>query len=310
MDDSKDIRDYLKEEVKISTKKIDKKPDNNVAVVSVSEIDNKVDLKKILGNGYRKICVFLDTDIMEFQPDGKLRWEISKNKVTTELGTISLHINNLNRIVGCKLGPTRLALAPNTYTRDPRYRWTFLIEEFKTDSFIHSAGRRFHTIQTGSTDIAFDDTQATSYVETLIGDEYMFKFGFYDLQTITISMGSPFNVVPIPGQRSLWKVDQQSNPMHLELHQTIYPYELTTEDVIITGFTTGDTVTDSKTIDSINGQELTITSASSTDIYIGSIDLSSTTSTGGDLFVVVKSKRYRQIIPLQLYYTTKNITKP
>lgn len=249
---------------------------------------------------YKTIYLHLDTNNMVYREDGKLSWDLTESNRYLE-GVVNIQ-RPIKNIVGMRLMPFRMIEANSTFTKDHIYRWSILIDELQNDSF--KATNNFHFITTGTKVNSVADAESDNYIEMTMANfnrgYYWFNYPVYSISSLTFSFSNILNRFNMPNQISKWLVEQTSNPMHLTPVFVIAPYEIKTEDIIITGFTTGDTATDSAVIDSVEGQVLTVTSASATDIYIGAIDLSSTTSTGGDLYVYVKSYRYRTILSLEL----------
>lgn len=260
------------------------------------------DLKSVFipTNKHKIIYLHLDTDNMLYREDGKLSWGLTESSVYTA-GNINIR-QPIRNIVGMHLMPFRLAESTTTYSKDNIYRWSILIDELQSDSFMNVI--KYHFVTTGTKVNSVTDAESTAYIEMTMANfnhgYYWFKEPIYSLSSITFSFGNLLSRFDVPAQISKWRVDQTSNPMHLVRVFTITPYLIQTESIIITGFTTGDTVTDSAVIASINDQVLTTTAYDANNIYIGAISLATTTSTGSDLFVYVKSYRYRTIMSLEL----------
>ena len=260
------------------------------------------DFKKILHpmHNYKTIHLHLDTDNMLYREDGRLSWGLTESSTYTA-GNVNIR-QPIRNIVGMRLMPFRLAESTTTYSKDNIYRWSILIDELRSDAFMNVIN--YHFITTGTKVNSVTDVESTAYIEMTMANfnhgYYWFREPIYSLSSITFSFGNLLSRFDVPGQISKWRVDQTSNPMHLVRVFTTTPYLIQTESIIITGFTTGNTVADSAIIASINDQVLTTTAYDANNIYIGAINLATTTSTGSDLFVYVKIYRYRTIMSLEL----------
>lgn len=252
---------------------------------------------------YKSIYAYFDTDDLQITDDLLLKsWPLVYSREISP-GCVNIPVKP-QMIHGIKLLPIRIPINDLSYTGDDITRWGLLIDEFKGDA-MRNYDQLFHFMFTGYRNLSYDSTK---YIETINDDfnagYYWFVSGIKPPDSITFTFSSLMNKIRIPTQYAKYRVIQSSNPLRLTPYEVIPPYTLTTEDIVISGFYTGNNVADSVLIANVNKTN-TITALIGSDIVIGAINASTMTTIGSDIVVLVKSKNnFRMIFGLEMLYST------
>jgi hypothetical protein len=256
----------------------------------------------------RTIQVLLDTqNTPRINPDGSLTWLVSYDK-TRDVGTVCLG-TCIKNIIGVRLAPPRFEYTNEPYMTDPLTRFTVLINEFASQSFI--ATKRFHFMITGGEIRNLDSSSQYNYWEFCT---HGFNRGYYwfnqpinELSQLTLSFGNPQEFrIRTPQLQGVCV--QSSNPLTIVCNATpnaqnyyMTPLFAIGEQVVVSGFTTGDAVADALLILSINST-LTVSGISATSVQFA-IDTSTMTTLNRDIVCNIQTNRYRSIFPLEIMYT-------
>lgn len=271
------------------------------AAFSISNINDLI--KEVLPeNKTKKAYICLDSRYAEFSTDfKKMKWNY--------INTLQEGLNSTN-VVGPVKNITAIRMLSFTTRKftSAAQRASVLIEELSAQSFIFQNGRHFHfvglindlinpvSLDTRGLIIGaayyIDDYTIINKVEILSG--FKFSDGWYRfhkpikaLDTLTVSLGDPFNLVAFPKYEfsnvTISFVGTVATIVFEEPHQypsivndwtnTFYPPPPQYDEysLFIDGFTTDDPVADAVLIDWINKQEYTsveIKDASTIEIRI------------------------------------------
>lgn len=232
----------------------------------------------------------------------KLKWNIVNTKNTNQ-GDVNTH-EKLYNVIGMRLLPFRMRTYDTTLT--PTFpRWYIGIEEFATQSFISSKNYLYHFIS--NLDLSNRQGTGSSFYKEM--QTFPFNQGYFwfndvikVINSITLNIFNVFdkldiNIVPQQTTNSI--VVQNSNPLTF----TISNSNIFTGDIVtITGFTTGDPITDAALITSVNNyQSYIYINSSGTTAYIN-IDASSMTPTGSTLNITVTTTPYVLTFPIEFIY--------
>lgn len=263
---------------------------------------------------WKTFPLVFDTDQMLYRDDGFLSWNVSRvTPITAGSVYIPPHISTIRamRFAPCTFSGL-YGLSDFVFNR-----WVIGVREFISDSFLVN-NERFHFYINGSR-LSVNPSNNTYYEYIDGGGASMLEMethnnnkGMYEFDTpirvpdsFTFSFSNLVHQLPLNGQETVWRVTQQSNPMVLTRVGPWYytPYETIGTPVTISGFTTGDPVTDAATIAAVNTTHEDITvGVPPTSIVFDLIDLSATTATAGDVDVVLKTANHRRVYHLTLYY--------
>ena len=285
---------------------------------------------------------------------GKISWNLCASSVFND-GSYQT-VKNIRDIVGVKLYSPQI-MFPQSLIQYSNYisRYTILIEEFASQSFIGPENQNFHFMFTYSytrrpflyNTLRYSVFNSYQIVDkTPYGGNYSsftnpnvatiedyniaypwdmtvdnFNKGYYwfnnpirEISRITLSMGNPFTKIPILPTKYNGVIVQNSNPMTIRIESNIIDdgavvlpvsdlssYIPLTSYFTISGFTTGDPVTDIALINSVN----TILQPSDYNAseLIFDIDLSAMTPKDGDIKVVLRAdNKIRHIFPMEIIY--------
>jgi len=211
--------------------------------------------------------MLLDSRYRILDDDGTnaFRWNFVNNATYTQ-GTVNV-IGDIKDITSIKVFPTKI---PYTEQADNNYgRITMFIQEFSAQAFIGQENRKFHFV--------FDPKIQDRYVDLNPKDNndgiFKFKTPIVQLETITVSFGSPLQPIVFDLDRQTMVVNKYETTTKLTCP---YPHKLLTGDLVyISNFSTNNatSATDtiiSNAINNINGVIITYI-----DAYIFSIDIDS-----------------------------------
>ena len=165
---------------------------------------------------YQYAYVLLDTGnaSTELSSGNKFVWKVT-NFVSLETGVVSC-VNNIRDIVGMRLFPVKANLISPINESGKIYynnvvnvnnNFTILIEEFKAQSFIGRDGRKFHFVlfpaimNLEEQKYGSPITPANPYIEYVTSGKgngwFWFRTPITEFSTLTISMGTPFDLVAL-----------------------------------------------------------------------------------------------------------------
>jgi hypothetical protein len=165
---------------------------------------------------YQYAYVLLDTGnaSTELSSGNKFVWKVT-NFVSLETGVVSC-VNNIRDIVGMRLFPVKANLISPINENGKIYynnvvnvnnNFTILIEEFKAQSFIGRDGRKFHFVlfpaimNLEEQKFGSPITPANPYIEYVTSGKgngwFWFRTPITEFNTLTISMGTPFDLVAL-----------------------------------------------------------------------------------------------------------------
>lgn len=165
---------------------------------------------------YQYAYVLLDTGnaSAELSSGNKFVWKVT-NFVSLETGVVSC-VNNIRDIVGMRLFPVKANLISPINESGKIYynnvvnvnnNFTILIEEFKAQSFIGRDGRKFHFVlfpaimNLEEQKFGSPITPANPYIEYVTSGKgngwFWFRTPITEFSTLTISMGTPFDLVAL-----------------------------------------------------------------------------------------------------------------
>lgn len=277
----------------------------------------------------KEYTLFLDTNDLVWEPN-VLKWDIRRN-IDEQKQTIYIP-PNINKILGMKMGVTRF-LQYSTILGYTDYAssayWTFLIKEFQQDAFVNNKWR-FHFIQEAQVDNTLDDTHDNANNVTFEtstknynNGKYWFNSPIVVPDSLTLKMGQPFEEANIVQQTTRMRVFffAGSGSSYIFFYwddEAPRPngYEFTisyADSVTVNGYTNGDPVTYADLIYDINTltHSATYVNRSVSGVLRYGIELRNYNNigipdVGYPLYVLVKVLRYRQIIPLTIYYDANN----
>ena len=191
---------------------------NNATITKIFNIDNVYQLRKSLfpKSLYDYNYVILDTNnkAVELSTNTQFGWRIISNG-SIESGAVSC-VNNMRNIVGMRIYPVSIVMAApirDTENVNKVYvnnianinnNFTILIHEMQAQSFVGRDGRKFHfslfPALMNPTNIGPGIiTPATPYYELTTSGKnngwFWFKKPITELNTITISIGNPFDLL-------------------------------------------------------------------------------------------------------------------
>jgi hypothetical protein len=206
--------------------------------------------------------------------------------------------------------------------------WTWTVEEFKNDA-IRNGKYRYHFMMDGQDVNVFSDLHdnANEWYETRINNynsgEYWFSRPIRLPDSLTLSMGAPFEKAELVQQTTLMRVDYfdgNGSPYvnfywdDVATRPAPFEFQISSGEVVeISGYRTDTPEVDAVDIAAINGTPQTAHSTG------GDIDgtfrygivlrdfATSSSSNSPPTYVQVKIKRYRQVIPLTLFYDANDV---
>jgi hypothetical protein len=257
-------------------------------LVSIN-INNRIKANTFLPNSYyKKIALVLDNYGLPFNSDGSLFFRLNYSSVySNDLSTINIPYQ-MKYIIGMRLGPLQIPLDNYSWqksTYDDMSRWTVCVDEFKNDSF-NSNDYRYHFITEGS-----NQYQSQNKIETSINNfnngEYWFDSPILPSNSLTLRLGNGMHNFKMQNQSAVYSVVQRSNPMCLNLVNSIGSFQLNMGDeIFITRFNTGNPTIDSTLINSINNRSLVIsgiTSGSDVDFITALTNINNSISTNSGI---------------------------
>ena len=248
------------------------------------ECHNNVDIHEIMKNNLdsqredshenRSGYLLLDSKYRILENDGTeyFKWSHINNFLTNQ-GTVN-SIGEIRNIIAVKIMQYRLPVADNV---DNVYkRVTLLIHEMSSQSFIAHEGRRFHFMG-----MHHGDNRHHRWVEIRSDDhckgEYRFTKPITTLNDITISFGSPIEIIKFDPDRGVGQIVTVGNVTTINFQ---IPHKLETNDkVYITDFTTINKTGDIDIINKMNnskGLSATVTTPEMIELPVNTSSLNMT----------------------------------
>ena len=255
---------------------------------------------------YLRKLIVLDSDEQDefLSGTGKLSWNLA-NINNYQKGVVCTS-GNIRNIVGMRLFPPRWEkIDIAEYNKDYINRWTILVEEFATQSFISPTGNRFHFMFTYQAESDLDSAGVYYNFDYSLKNfnkgYYWFRTPFTTVDKMTLSFTSAFNKFNIKTNKAYGTIVQNSNPMQIDFETS--PIFFTGDIAEINGFTTGDPIADAALIEYVNAT-WTLTAVSRFKLTIP-VDISTMVPKNSNITCSVKIKRYRMTFPIELIYLSE-----
>ena len=247
---------------------------------------------------------------------GKLSWELNYSGISIP-NTIQI-TEPLSNIVGLRLGPSRWQFIDSyKYSSDLIARWTILIEEFASQSFIGPNGKKFHFMLGIWKQSVSDTIFSGNYYYDLSTHGfnqgyYWFNRPFDFVNNLTLEFGSPFQKFNMKSHTTWGTQSVTSNYLSVSFADSLVDASgsplLGNEALTISGFTTSNPTNpaDAALIASVNSgthipRFLPMAAPVSTRfVLVFNIDVTGFTIPSRE--IAITTPRYRSLYPLELIY--------
>lgn len=247
---------------------------SGVTISSVFGINNMTELSKELFNNPLKVgnaYLLLDTRHRILDDEGTLKFAWDHiNNLTRQQGSVN-SVGEIENIISATVYPVRMpysASADNSYNRI-----SMLVEEFTAQSVVAHENRRFHFMFNAETDGQWLNLDPTDFG----GGKYKFTKPITKLDTVTISFGSPTEMINFDTDRLNASVTSIASPTEIT---TVADHNLLTGDrVYIETFTTNAPINDQTVINNVNdgsGHIVIVTSPTTFTIDVDTTPITNT----------------------------------